>query len=241
MTVRAVFVAFFRKGRCDLPRRRGARAFTLIELLIVVGLIALLVGAVGLALGGTGSTALASAQNSLASMVGTARAQAALKQTEARLLIYATRPPAGESDKFYRYLRVVVAETPGATGTGARWTPVGSPVALPSGISVVPASTTGFLATGVTWPTNPAPVSTFISTTAARYTIVGDPATSAADTYLAVQFSPDGTVSPTGAKLALATAAVANGLPQFNNAGSVRGLLLRPSGGITRVNEPGSF
>jgi len=55
--------------------RRRVSAFTLIELLIVVGLIALLVGAVGMALGGTGSTALASAQNSVASLAGTARAQ----------------------------------------------------------------------------------------------------------------------------------------------------------------------
>ena len=107
---------------------------------------------------------------------------------------------------------------------------------------MVPISTTGFLAAGITWPTNPAPVSTFLSTTAARYTITGDTATSAADTYLAVQFAPDGSVTPAaGAKIALATATLANGLPQFNNAGAVRGLLLRPSGGITRVNEAGSF
>jgi hypothetical protein len=175
-------------------------------------------------------------------LAGTARAQAALTQKEARLLVYATRPPAGDSDKFYRYLRVVIAETPGNTGAGARWTPVGSPVLLPSGISVVPTSTTGFLAAGVTWPTNPAPVSTFLATAAARYTIIGDTATSAADTFLAVQFAPDGAVTPaTGAKLVLATATLANGLPQFNNAGSVRGLLVRPSGAITRVNEAGSF
>jgi type II secretory pathway pseudopilin PulG len=241
MIVRAVSVASSKIFPRAAPGGPERAAFTLIELLIVVGLIALLVGAVGLALGGTGSTALATAQNSLASMVGTARSQAALKQTEARLLIYATRPPAGDSEKFYRYLRVVVAETPGATGAGARWTPVGSPVLLPSGISVVPTATNGLLAVGVAWPTNPAPVSTFISATAARYSITGDTATSAADTYLAVQFSPDGTVTPTGAKLALATATLVNGLPQFNNAGSVRGLLLRPSGGVTRVNEPGSF
>lgn len=241
MIVRAVPVASSMICRRASPQVRAAQAFTLIELLIVVGLIALLVGAVGLALGGTGSTALATAQNSLASMVGTARAQAALKQTEARLLIYATRPPIGESDKFYRYLRVVIAETPGSTGAGARWTPVGSPVLLPSGISVVPTLPAAFLAPGVTWPNNPQPTSTFLSATAARYTITGDTATSAADTYLAVQFAADGTVTPTGAKLALATATIANGLPQFNNAGSVRGLLLRPSGGITRVNEPGSF
>lgn len=241
MSLRPVSVA--RRSLRPRPSTRGceARAFTLIELMIVVGLIALLVGAVGLALGGTGSTALATAQNSLASLAGTARAQAALHQTEARLLVYATRPPVGDTDKFYRYLRVVIAETPGSTGAGARWSPVGAPVLLPSGINVVPNSTTGFLATGVTWPTNPAPVSLFLSATAARYTISGDPATSAADTYLAVQFAPDGTVTPLGAKLALATATIANGLPQFNNAGSVRGLLLRPSGGITRVNEPGSF
>ena len=67
------------------------------------------------------------------------------------------------------------------------------------------------------------------------------PATSAADTYYALQFAPDGVISPAAAKLAVATTTVTNGLPQFTNAGAVRGLAFRTSGAVTRVNEPGSF
>lgn len=221
------------------PRLR--RAFTLVELMIVIGLIALLLGAVGLSLSGPGVSTLASAQNTLASLVATARAQAAVKQTEARILIYGTRPPSGDSGRFLRYVRVVTADTPGVTGAGARWTPVGSPVSLPSGICIVPTTTSGLLATGVVWPANPAPVSTFLTAAPARYIIAGDPATSAADTYYALQFTPDGVITPAAAKLAVATTTVTNGLPQFTNAGAVRGLAFRTSGAITRVNEPGSF
>jgi len=217
------------------------RAFTLVELMVVIGLIALLLGAVGLALSGPGVSTLASAQNTLASLVATARAQAAVKQTEARILIYGTRPPSGDSEKFLRYLRIVTADTPGATGAGARWTPVGSPVSLPSGICIVPTTTSGLLSTGVVWPANPAPVSTFLAAAPARYTIAGDPATSAADTYYALQFTPDGVITPAAAKLAVATTTVTNGLPQFTNAGAVRGLSIRASGAVTRVNEPSSF
>jgi prepilin-type N-terminal cleavage/methylation domain-containing protein len=220
---------------------RARRAFTLVELMIVIGLIALLLGAVGLSLSGPGVSTLASAQNTLAALVATARAQAAVKQTEARILIYGTRPPSGDSGRFLRYLRVVTADTPGVTGAGARWTAVGSPVSLPSGISIVPTTTSGLLATGVVWPANPAPVSTFLAAAPARYTIAGDPASSAADTYYALQFAPDGVITPAAAKLAVATTTVTNGLPQFTNAGAVRGLAFRTSGAVTRVNEPGSF
>ncbi len=221
--------------RC--PCRRSA--FTLVELLVVIGLIALLVGGFSLALGDTGATSLATAQNTLASLVGTARAQAAVKQTEARLLVYATRPPGGDTEKYLRCLRVVIANTPGSTGTGATWTAVGAPVSLPRGVCLVPSTTTGLLAAGVIWPSNPSPNSTLLA--AARYTVVGDPAASAADTYLALEFAPEGAVLPAAAKLAVATATIANGLPQFDNAGAIRGLQIRASGAITRINDAGSF
>jgi prepilin-type N-terminal cleavage/methylation domain-containing protein len=220
---------------------RVLQAFTLVELMIVVGIIALLLGTVGLSLSGPGVSTLASAQNTLASLVATARAQAAVKQTETRILIYGTRPPTGDTEKFLRYVRVVTADTPGSTGAGSRWTAIGSPVSLPSGICIVPTTTAGLLATGVVWPANPAPVSTFLAAAPARYTIAGDPATSAADTYYALQFTPEGTVTPAAAKIAVATTTLTNGLPQFTNAGAVRGLSIRASGAVTRVNEPGSF
>lgn len=221
-------------------RFRLRRAFTLIELMVVIGLIVLLVGGLSLALNDPGTSSLAASQNTLSSLVSTARAQAAVRQTEARLLIYTTRPPVGDAAKFLRYARVVVAATPGATAPNNQWLPIGPAVYLPGGTYVVPASTTGFLAAGVIWPTAPpAPLSTLGA--AARHVIASDPPTAAADTYLWLQFSPDGTVDPPAAKIAVATAGTANSLPQFNNAAAVRGLTFRASGAVTRVNDAAGF
>jgi prepilin-type N-terminal cleavage/methylation domain-containing protein len=220
---------------------RARRAFTLVELMIVIGLIALLLGAVGLSLSGPGVSTLASAQNTLAALVATARAQAAVKQKETLILIYGTRPPNGDVGKYLRYIRVVIAPDSAVTTATTRWEPIGTPVLLPSGVCVVPPSTSGLLATGVIWPTNPAPVSSFINLTASRKIILNEPAASAADTYFELKITPEGIISPAAAKLAVATTTVTNGLPQFTNAGAVRGLAFRTSGAVTRVNEPGSF
>jgi prepilin-type N-terminal cleavage/methylation domain-containing protein len=129
-------------------RSRISRGFTLIELIVVIGLIAFMVGAISLALGDTGGSSLASAQNSVAALVGAARAQAAVNQTEARVVIYAARPPGGDAEKYLRLLQVFVA-TPAGSKT---WQAVGAPVYLPRGVFVVPTATTGLLATGVVWP-----------------------------------------------------------------------------------------
>jgi len=223
-------------------RFRLRRAFTLIELMVVIGLIVLLVGGLSLALNDPGTSSLAASQNTLSSLVSTTRAQAAVQQKEARLLVYATRPPIGDGERFLRYARVVVAETAGATAASDFWVPVGPPVFLPRGVYIVPFNTGGLVATGVVWPTTlPAPVSTFRTMTPARYRIRSDPPTAAADTYLWLQFSPDGTVDPPAAKIAVATAGTANSLPQFNNAAAVRGLTFRASGAVTRVNDAAGF
>ena len=220
--------------------RRHRRAFTLIELMMVVGLIALLVTLLGLSLGDKGGNSLASAQKMLGSLVGSARAQAAVTQAEARILVYGTQPPSGDAEKFLRMLRVVVAETPGATST--RWRSVGAPVFLPRGVYVVPNPPTRFVASGVIWPVNPTPVSTLLP--AQVYAIVNEPPGN--DSYYAIEWKPDGTVNTTlgnqpYAKLAVATASLSNNLPAFNNAGAIRGLLIRASGAITFVNDAASF
>lgn len=220
---------------------RLRQAFTLVELLIVIGLIALLLGAVGLSLSGPGVTTLATAQNTLAGLVATARAQAAVKQKDTLVLIYGTRPPIGDVEKYLRYIRIVIAPDSSPTTSTTIWEPIGSPVLLPNGVCVVPPSTTGLLASGVIWPTNPAPVSAFNNPIASKKIILNEPANNAADTYFELKITPDGVVTPVAAKLAVATTTVSNGLPQFTNAGAVRGLAFRASGAVTRVNEPGSF
>jgi type II secretory pathway pseudopilin PulG len=213
----------------------------LLELLVVVGLIALLAAGFGIALGDTGGNALASAQSTLATLAGSARAQAAVHQTEAVLAIYGTRPPTGDPDKYLRLLQVFRNSTPGAARP--TWVATGSPAMLPRGVYVVPPSTAGLLASGVTWPSNPPLVSTLrgpIALTQPAGTPFGTGATA-----FVVEFAADGTIAQIGAlphaRLVVATAARANNLPQFNNNGAVRGLILRPTGALTFVNQAIGF
>ena len=219
--------------------RRAAAAFTLLELLVVVGIIGLIAGGLGIALSDTGGNALATGQTTLATLVNTARAQAAVNQTRTRLMVYGTRPPSGDAEKFLRLLQVFRAEPPGQL---TNWVPVGSAITLPRGIYVVPTSTSGLLAAGVVWPTNP-PLLSSLGNPFSPNQAVGTPFGNSTAYY--IQFNPDGTIDQVGsqayARLLVSTAALANNVPQFNNGGAVRGLLIRPSGGVTFVNDANSF
>ena len=211
----------------------------MIELLVVVALISAIALGFGLALGDSNGNSLATGQTTLATMVGTARSQAALNQTEARLLIYGTRPPADTQGNFLRLMQVVRAEPPGSQ----TWVPASPAVALPRGIYVVPPTTNGLLAQGVVWPTNPPLLSTLGNPFNPNQP-TGTPFASPATAYF-IEFKADGTVTQVGtqpyARLLVATATLANNLPQFNNQNSVRGLLIRPSGAVTFVNAATDF
>jgi prepilin-type N-terminal cleavage/methylation domain-containing protein len=222
--------------------RAAPRAFTLVELMVVVAIIAFTALGFALALGDSGGNALATGQTTLATMVGTARAQAAVNQTEARLLIYGTRPPGGDStspEKFLRLMQVVRAEPAGSN----TWVPVGAAVSLPRGIFVVPNVVTGLITPGIVWPSNPPLLSSFgaaFNPLQPAGTPFAPPATA-----LFIQFNADGTCQQVGnsnfARLLVATGTVANNVPQFNNAAAVRGLVIRPSGAVTFVNDAANF
>ena len=235
-----------------LVRRASAsvrtRAFTLLELLIVVGLIGVLVGGVSLALGDSSGRSLATAQQQLASLVGQARANAAIGQTETRLLFYGNPPPVGDATRFLRQVQLARAVTPGSATT--TWEPIGPALTLPRGIYLVPPTTAGFIAAGVVWPTNPAPRSTLHDRQ--PYTLVSGNAPLIPAFGLAywIEFTPNGSLRsdiPLAGqpypKLAIATATLsATNSPLFNNPGAVRGLIIRPAtGAVTYVNEAASF
>lgn len=241
-------------------RCRLARGFTLLELMIVVGLIVLLTGAVALALAGRGGdgAALANAQSILSGLIGTTRAQAALHQNNARLIVHAQQPPlanAADAALYLRSLQVLRQEIlPNGTTV---WVAVGDPVSLPRPICVVPPAPvpTNHLVSGVAWNNNVAtgPVSTLVTATAFSYRgqlnattnqFFGRQNSSGRIHYL--EFAPDGTVisNTTGnpTKIALTTAVLAgNALPAFNSATSVRGLFVRRSGAISLVDTATGF
>lgn len=141
----------------------GADAFTLIEVLVVVALIAVLAGIFGIALrGGDATVGLASAERIVAGLARAARAQAVLQQAPARLIIYAdeTHP-----EKGLRYVGIVGVDMaaaasgpgsgppgggppgggppgggpPGGPGAAPPWTSINEPTILPDGVFLDPA------------------------------------------------------------------------------------------------------
>lgn len=233
------------------------RAYTLIELLVVIGVITALVGVSAVALGGRGGegAALASAQATLSGLVGSTRAEAVLHQARARLIIHADAS-SGVDPGGGKYLRMlqVVREQVLDDGTVA-WLAAGSPVMLPSPICVVPPRPVpnSHLPPGVTWNNNAAtgPVSNVEVDSSFHY--LGHAAATmhqffgvagAAGRVFHLEFGPDGRIQQAGtdpAKIALTIGAPGGDAPQFNRPHAVRGVIVRRSGAITRVNDPTGF
>jgi len=207
------------------PTRRSARAFTLIELLVVIGLIALTAGVLGLALRrDNSSTALQSAQGTVASLLAATRSEAALKGSDAALMI--DNAP-GDADRYLHAL-VIAVQADGA------WTQSGDYVLLPAGAYVVP-PTGAPIADGTV---------NFGSATSSASLLVSDTLNGAP--HLIVRYTPLGIPSNgSGGNLVLSTATLqspASASPiLFNNAQNVRGLVLSAYGAVTFVNDASGF
>ncbi len=224
------------------PPRRGhscrflfARAFTLIELLTVIGLIVVLVGSLAAALrdrGKAGAT-LQSAQSEVAALLNATRTQASLHRAPACLLIYADGPPHGEAKKYLRCLQVAREEPP----ESGQWVAVGASVFLPGAIFIVPSSVPAtHRAPGVEWPETSDRVSTLSGPT--DFTLNGVPFGAA----YYIEFSLDGRTPANGFRIALSTAKQSSDLlPQFDNPAAVRGIVVRSSGAVTLVNDATGF
>lgn len=241
---------------------RSSRAFSLLELLIVAAIIVIMLGGAAMALSGRGGegAALQNGQSLVAGLVGATRAQAALHQTNARLIVYGQQPSGatGDASKYLRSLQVLRQET--LTNGTTVWVAAGDPVTLPIPVCVVPPAPvpTNHLAlpTGQSWNNNVAtgPTSTLTALNGFNYR---GQSTATVNQFFGVQGQTGRIlyleIDPTGAvvspvtggnpvKIALSTATLnLNAPPQFNNALRVRGLFVRKSGAVSLVDESTGF
>lgn len=86
------------------------KAFTLIELLIVLGLIMVASSVMVISSGNNDGVALKSSQRIVSSIAQGARGQAILKQTPARIIIYADRGPNRDEDKYLRFFGIITQD-----------------------------------------------------------------------------------------------------------------------------------
>lgn len=206
--------------------KSAARAFTLIELLVVIGLIGVLAAGIGMALTrGNSGTALQSAQGTLQAMIASARAQAAIKQATADLVVDVD--PA--SDGFLRRFYVVV-------GSEA----VGSPILLPQGTFLVPNNTGATYSGGVVF--EPA-IADWSATVSTAFTDNSATVSNVAGTFhKVVGITIRGTASPGGGNLVLAAAERRDAdTIAFNNPAAVRGAVVSSYGVLTLVDDADAF
>lgn len=201
---------------------RAGRAFTLLELVVVLGLVVVFAGVVGLSVRGNaaGSVCIA-AQRQLAGLVAAGRAHAAFAQVEVRLLASAD---ASADNAYLTACKLVRADAAG-------WAELEVDSVMPAGTALVPPDMI-LAADGSRARTAWAgPVDSGLPEAASHWRRV----------YL-LRFLPDGRVvgrTDAGSSLLLAVAPVrgsAAGLT-FENLASARGLLVQPSGGVIFLDD----
>src|SRR6187549_3413927 len=125
-----------RRRRCCTRSRHGA--FSLIELMVVFGIIIIVFTTFGVAMRPSGGKNVRLGQNSVAGLYTVARLQAKTTQGNgrltdsdaARIIIYASKQ---DDNDLARYLRQIQVVVPDPTDPNNKWMTVGEIVTLPAG------------------------------------------------------------------------------------------------------------
>lgn len=208
-----------------MKRNCQDRAFTILELIFVMGIIILLVGVTSsLLVGGVGGGSnLVAAEGQITRILDNARAVALARAENARVLV--ADDSADEEQRLRRFLVIVELPDPDPATGDAVWELVGAPFTLPKSIYVQ--------TDAIQPPTGPilVPSITFDASTGME---------GAGTNWLSYDFSADGTSAIPGARLVVAAGILDQATGQLTVPNDKRrvGVVLRRNGRATRFRSP---
>jgi prepilin-type N-terminal cleavage/methylation domain-containing protein len=241
-------------GRVPPEARSANGGFTLLELLVVIGLIAALAAVLVGGLGGGGrGAAVQSGQATMTALITAARTRAAATGRKTRLLVGAD--PASAT-RYLRHAVLQLAREPGASP--ADWDTLVE-VDLPDGVYIAPPSLTamgGLVASVAEWKRTTDPSAELASDLFQNQAVpVALPGDATAEAWMGIAFTPNGTLAGIGAGLPpKGYLVVAAGIPrppgsyppggspvQLIKPGAVRGIVLSAYGIPALLNERSAF
>lgn len=214
----------------DRHKSNPAGAYTLVELLVVIGVLSIAFSILFVGFGSGDGAQLSSSQRTLSGLFKAARAQAILKNTEVRLIIH---NDSSEPGKFHRFAGLIYDADPGVAKS---WIALDKGIYLPKNIYFDPnSSETNSGANNADWTAaNNTMQINFPSRTGQSGTI--------GTSYLFYEFNDNGTFSDPGAYLVFRVGQFIPGsaAPNFpaDKANIKAAFILRPVGTATLVNNP---